>query len=166
MPALCLLSLISRNSPKQLGMVSPELKGIEEIIRCLRQAKISVTFMPCVLVGRLGRHGIPCCVSGSCSAADPEAEIVVVMDSQHNTGGFDPPNDVFILSFGYDPIGKPEDGEGIQSSLSHSQRLVEALFVRARRSPSCYDALPPSTNLDRPLPVKRDTGVSERSPID
>ena len=26
MPVLCLLSLISRNSPKQLGMVSPELK--------------------------------------------------------------------------------------------------------------------------------------------
>ena len=25
MPVLCLLSLISRNSPKQLGMVSPEL---------------------------------------------------------------------------------------------------------------------------------------------
>src|SRR5271166_1927546 len=27
MPVLCLLSLISRNSPKQLGMVSPELLG-------------------------------------------------------------------------------------------------------------------------------------------
>ncbi len=26
MPVLCLLSLISRNSPKQLGMVSPELQ--------------------------------------------------------------------------------------------------------------------------------------------
>src|SRR5271166_1102646 len=28
MPVLCLLSLISRNSPKQLGMVSPELKKL------------------------------------------------------------------------------------------------------------------------------------------
>ena len=26
MPVLCLLFLISRNSPKQLGMVSPELR--------------------------------------------------------------------------------------------------------------------------------------------
>ena len=29
MPVLCLLSLISRNSPKQLGMVSPELRGMD-----------------------------------------------------------------------------------------------------------------------------------------
>ena len=28
MPVLCLLSLISRNSPKQLGMVSPELLAV------------------------------------------------------------------------------------------------------------------------------------------
>ncbi len=28
MPVLCLLSLISRNKPKQLGMVSPELKQL------------------------------------------------------------------------------------------------------------------------------------------
>src|SRR5271157_4507474 len=107
-----------RNSMKQLGMVSPEL-NVPGTQWCPRNS------MQCVLVGRLGRHGIPCCVSGICSAADPEAEIVVVMDSQRNTGGFDPANDVFILSFGYDPIGKPEDGEEIQSSLSHSQRLVE-----------------------------------------
>ncbi len=32
MPVLCLLSLISRNSPKQLGMVSPELpRGVTEV---------------------------------------------------------------------------------------------------------------------------------------